>query len=45
VNGVQYDSFWKQTDGSNDGRDADALKAARRSIVVSLDFSSILKYF
>ncbi|CAK5082743.1 unnamed protein product [Meloidogyne enterolobii] len=35
VNGVQYDSFWKQSDGSNDGRDADALKTARRSIVPS----------
>ncbi|CAK5081081.1 unnamed protein product [Meloidogyne enterolobii] len=40
ANGVQYDGIWKQSDGSNDGRDADALKAARRSIVVSLDFSS-----
>nr|CAD2149303.1 unnamed protein product [Meloidogyne enterolobii] len=41
VNGVQYDSFWKQSDGSNDGRDADALKAARRSIVIDLENQSV----
>ncbi|CAK5081085.1 unnamed protein product [Meloidogyne enterolobii] len=41
VNGVQYDGIWKQSDGSNDGRDADALKAARRSIVIDLENQSV----
>nr|CAD2157797.1 unnamed protein product [Meloidogyne enterolobii] len=41
ANGVQYDGIWKQSDGSNDGRDADALKAARRSIVIDLENQSV----
>uniref|UniRef100_A0A1I8B584 Guanylate cyclase n=1 Tax=Meloidogyne hapla TaxID=6305 RepID=A0A1I8B584_MELHA len=30
----KYDDFWKVTTGVNDGRDDDALKAARRTIIV-----------
>uniref|UniRef100_A0A915LQJ7 Guanylate cyclase n=1 Tax=Meloidogyne javanica TaxID=6303 RepID=A0A915LQJ7_MELJA len=41
ANGVQYDGIWKQSDRSNDGRDADALKAARRSIVIDLENQSV----
>ncbi|KAF7634237.1 Guanylate cyclase [Meloidogyne graminicola] len=35
INGVQYDN------GGNDGRDADALKAARRAIIIDLENQSI----
>uniref|UniRef100_A0A915NCQ4 guanylate cyclase n=1 Tax=Meloidogyne javanica TaxID=6303 RepID=A0A915NCQ4_MELJA len=36
-NGSKYDGFWKDTNSTNDGRDADALKAARRSIIIDLE--------
>uniref|UniRef100_A0A915N478 Receptor ligand binding region domain-containing protein n=1 Tax=Meloidogyne javanica TaxID=6303 RepID=A0A915N478_MELJA len=38
-NGSKYDGFWKDTNSTNDGRDADALKAARRSIIVCIYFT------
>uniref|UniRef100_A0A1I8B604 Guanylate cyclase n=1 Tax=Meloidogyne hapla TaxID=6305 RepID=A0A1I8B604_MELHA len=36
-NGSKYDSFWKDTNSTNDGRDSDALKASRRSIIIDLE--------
>ncbi|CAK5081410.1 unnamed protein product [Meloidogyne enterolobii] len=36
-NGSKYDGFWKDTNSTNDGRDADALKVARRSIIIDLE--------
>jgi hypothetical protein len=32
----KYNDFWMTTNGINDGRDEDALKAARRTIIVKI---------
>ncbi|CAK5081416.1 unnamed protein product [Meloidogyne enterolobii] len=37
---VLFDDFWKVTTGVDDGRDGDALKAARRTIIVDLENQS-----
>nr|CAD2149339.1 unnamed protein product [Meloidogyne enterolobii] len=36
----KFDDFWKVTNGVDDGRDGDALKAARRAIIVDLENQS-----
>ncbi|KAL7071160.1 hypothetical protein ACQ4LE_009099, partial [Meloidogyne hapla] len=36
----KYNDFWMTTNGVNDGRDGDALKAARRTIIIDLENES-----
>ncbi|KAL7071368.1 hypothetical protein ACQ4LE_009104 [Meloidogyne hapla] len=36
----KYNNFWMTTNGVNDGRDDDALKAARRTIIIDLENQS-----
>uniref|UniRef100_A0A914MJ38 Receptor ligand binding region domain-containing protein n=1 Tax=Meloidogyne incognita TaxID=6306 RepID=A0A914MJ38_MELIC len=40
TNITKYNNFWMTTNGVNDGRDGDALKAARRTIIIDLENES-----